>query len=276
MVIKKSIYNNLINSCDLKKIIKDKNTKIIDCRWFLNNPNKGYSDYLKSHIPSAIFFDIDKVSNNKIELPHMLPTYNTFNSYVNKSGINKNNVVIIYDQHGFFSSSRVWFIFKHYGFERVKILNGGFQAWKKLKYRISSIKIKTKYCRTFFSKNLQKYVVDKVQVKDSTKSDKNIIIDARPSNRFLGQVPEPRPFLRKGNILKSINVPFNKIYDLTGKLKGKTDLIKLFTNLSKNKEVICYCGSGVTACNLIFVLNLLNFTNIKLYDGSWAEWGKKE
>ena len=71
-------------------------------------------------------------------------------------------------------------------------------------------------------------------------------------------------------------MPFNKIYDLTGKLKGKTDLIKLFKNLSKNKEVICYCGSGVTACNLIFVLNLLNFTNIKLYDGSWAEWGKKE
>jgi len=53
-------------------------------------------------------------------------------------------------------------------------------------------------------------------------------------------------------------------------------LIKIFKNLSKNKEVICYCGSGVTACNLIFVLNLLNFTNIKLYDGSWAEWGKKE
>lgn len=276
MVVKNSIYNNLINSYDLKKIIKDKNTKIIDCRWFLENPNKGYSDYLKSHIPSAIFFDIDKVSNNEIQLPHMLPKYNTFNSYVNKSGINKNNLVIIYDQYGFFSSSRVWFIFKNYGFDKVKILNGGFQAWKNIKYRTECTKIKTKYSRTFVSKNFHKNIVDKAEVKNLTKSDKNIIIDARPSNRFLGQVPEPRPLLRKGNILKSINVPFNKVYDLTGKLKSKTDLIKIFKNLSKNKQVICYCGSGVTACNLIFALNLLSVTNIKLYDGSWAEWGKKE
>lgn len=276
MVIMNSIYNNLISSFDLKKIIKDKNTKIIDCRWFLENPNKGYNDYIKSHIPYAIFFDIDKISNTKIKLPHMLPTYNIFHSYVNKNGINKNNLVIIYDQFGFFSSSRVWFIFKNYGFEKVKILNGGFQSWKKNKYRTSCAKIKTKYCHTFIKKSLQKCVVDKAHVQNSTKSDKSIIIDARPLKRFLGQAPEPRPFLKKGNILKSINVPFNKVYDLTGKLKRKKDLIKIFKKLSRNKEVICYCGSGVTACNIIFVLNLLNFENIKLYDGSWAEWGKKE
>ena len=98
---------------------------------------KGFLQYRNKHIPNAIFFDIDKISNKESQLPHMFPKTNIFTQFINKSGINKNSEIIIYDQIGFFSSSRVWLLFKYFGFKNVKILDGGFIYGKK-KYELES------------------------------------------------------------------------------------------------------------------------------------------
>ena len=97
-----AVRKNLINSEELKSILHKKNIKILDSRWFLNKPSKGLEDFKKSHIPNAIFFDIDKNSNKKKKLPHMLPGKLQFENFLNKNGITQNNLIIIYDQEGFF------------------------------------------------------------------------------------------------------------------------------------------------------------------------------
>ena len=115
-------------------------------------------------------------------------------------------------------------------------------------------------------------------LKKKINDKKTLIIDARPKNRFLGLEEEPRKNLKKGNIPGSINIPFTDLVDKRGRFLSKSILKKKFgrhINFPSIKEVICTCGSGVTACNIIFGLNLLGIQNLKLYDGSWAQWGKE-
>jgi thiosulfate/3-mercaptopyruvate sulfurtransferase len=274
MALVNSISQNLITSKNLKKILGYKKIRIIDCRWYLEDKKKGYFQYKKNHIPGAIFFNIDKISNKESELPHMFPKTDTFIEFVNKFGINKNSEIIIYDQIGFFSSSRVWLLFKYFGFKKVKILDGGFYIWLQNKYQLENSQKKSRYSRCYSQISMPNLIINKLSLKKEVNTNKSIIIDARPVARFKGEVEEPRPNLKKGNIKNSVNTFFGLITNNHGYLKKKDELIKIFDRFSKKKDIICYCGSGITACNIIFVLYILNFRKIKLYDGSWAEWGK--
>ena len=270
--------NFLIKPAKLRRILNFKSLKILDCRWYLDNRSKGRVDYQKSHIPGAHFFDLEENSNQNCSLPHSLPKKEQFQKIISKLGINKKSLIIVYDQSGFFCSSRIWFTFFIYGFKRVKILDGGFKSWNRFNFPLSKI-IK----RTIFRHNLvnfsKKYIIKKSQIECLINNQKKefTIIDARPSDRFKGIVPEPRENLRSGNIKGSINIPFSEIIDKLGRLKNIRHLNEIFTKKNKinNSNIICSCGSGVTACNIIFALNFIGINNVKLYDGSWAEWGKK-
>ena len=133
MVMKKKYEKFIINPLNLIDKLSNNNTRLLDCRWYLENSKKGKEEYLKDHIPGAIFFDIEKNSDNSKEIPHMIPKTKQFSKYLNLNNISKKNFIIIYDQNGFFCSSRVWFIFKLFEFKNVKILNGGYKLWKKKK-----------------------------------------------------------------------------------------------------------------------------------------------
>ena len=104
------------------------------------------------------------------------------------------------------------------------------------------------------------------------------LVDARPSGRFKGTDPEPRPGLSSGHMPNAINVPFPEIMDpLTKKLLSKEDLMKLFQSkgVDLEKPVITTCGSGVTACMLYFALEYIGCKNISVYDGSWTEYASR-
>ncbi len=279
MALKNPLNNYIINSTELLALKDNEKIKIIDARWFLNEPNKGQKEYNKSHLEGAIFFDLEKLSDNSISLPHMIPKKDKFINFAKKNGLNHEHQIIIYDQEGFFSSTRVWFTFMFFGFKKIKILNGGIKKWKKLKLPTTNVvkkiiksnfNLKTTASNNIISKKeLEKIIINK---KSNTK-----IIDARPENRYFGNVEEPRPNLKKGNIMFSINIPFDSIIDNNSSIKNFSQLENIiFTKnkIEKNNIIICYCGSGVTACNIIFALNILGCKNVKLYDGSWAEWGK--
>ena len=274
MVLINSISQNLIKSKNLKKILRSKKVKILDCRWYLNDEKKGYWQYRNKHIPNAVFFDIDKIANKESKLPHMFPKTDIFIEFINKSGINKNSEIVIYDQFGFFSSSRVWLLFKYFGFKNVKILDGGFYSWLKKRYKLESGSEKINYSRCYTKISMPNLIINQWSLKKEVNIERSIIIDARPEARFKGKVEEPRPNLKKGNIRNSINIFYGLVTNSLGHLKKSNDLVEIVKSLSKKKNIICYCGSGITACNIVFVLYILNFKKIKLYDGSWAEWGK--
>ena len=236
----KIFKEHILESSQLLNKINSKKIKIIDCRWYLNNQKKGYEEYLKSHILNSIFFDLEKYSNSDSQLPHMLPSEKQFKTFVTEMGISKNNEIIIYDQTGFFCSSRVWFIFKYFKFKSIKILNGGFQDWFKKKYPVSKIVIKSK-------KNNQKIVAKKNMViekkeieKKLLSNKKTLILDARPKKRFYGYEKEPRKDVKNGNIPGSLNIPFDKISSKNGKLLSFEKLNKIFEEkipFSKTKEI---------------------------------------
>ena len=266
---------NLVNLIELKKRLKNKKIKILDARWFLEDPSKGKKEYEKLHIPHAIFFDINELCDTTSDLPHMLPKKETFKKYLDKNGISKIDEIIVYDQIGFFSSARVWFTFKYFGFNKVKILNEGFLMWKKKKYPTDNKIHKKESSNNKLTEN-KNLLENKTFIEKNIKNKNVTILDARSKQRFLGIAKEPRKNLKSGNIPGSINVPYS-ILSKNGKFLNYKDLSEVFNNKInlKKQKIICSCGSGITACNLIFALDILGYNNVKLYDGSWAEWGKK-
>jgi len=278
MALINSISKFVINCEELSTLKNSSNIRIIDCRWYLNKPHRGRLEYKNSHIENAIYFDIEKLSNNSIDLPHMFPSSEQIQNFIRNKGININHEIIIYDQIGFFCSGRVWFIFKVFGFKKIRILNGGFSEWTKNNLPVTNKIKKTDksnfICNSFKSKKIvNKKELEKIIVKNNCNTK---VIDARPQNRFLGIEKEPRPNLKKGRIKNSINIPFEVITE-NMLIKNLDELKHLIFNKKKIKKkniIVCYCGSGVTACNIIFVLTLLGIKEVKLYDGSWAEWGK--
>lgn len=277
--MKKKYEKFIINPSNLTCKLSNNNLRLIDCRWYLENIRKGKEEYLKNHIPGAIFFDIEKISDNSKEIPHMIPETNKFSKYLNTNNIEKKNSIVIYDQNGFFCSARVWFIFKLFGFKDVRILNGGYRLWieNKLKTTCDFKKNKKNETKVDIKKN-RKMIASKKYLEKNLEKKQKLIIDARPEKRFLGIVAEPRKNLKKGKIKGSINIPFNTFVNENGEFKN-LEYIKEFLDKKINflnvREIVCSCGSGITACNIILALNLIGFNNIKLYDGSWAEWGKK-
>jgi|TARA_B100000287_G_scaffold423723_1_gene467369 thiosulfate/3-mercaptopyruvate sulfurtransferase len=273
----KFFKNNVIEPKELLKNIDNDLLRIIDCRWFIDDPNRGKNEYKTNHIPNAIFFDIENISDDNNLLPHMIPSKRKFLKFLRNEGISKKNKVVIYDQNGFFCSARVWFTFFLFGFTKISILNGGFNLWQDLKYIISNKKKCNFTTQSYDIKKKKNLVVDKEYVKKKMNDDKILIIDARSKKRFMGLIPEPRDGLKRGNIRNSINIPYTEIVEKNGKILNPKKLQKMFEkkiNFSKIKEVICSCGSGITACNIIFALKILGEKKVKLYDGSWAEWGK--
>ena len=118
---------------------------------------------------------------------------------------------------------------------------------------------KIKYSRCYRYISMPNLIINKSSLRKEINTNKSVIIDARPEVRFKGEIDEPRPNLKKGNIKKSINIFFGTIISNLGYLKKKSDLIEIFKRFNKKKNIICYCGSGITACNIIFVLYIFKF-----------------
>ena len=123
--------DHIINSKELLSNMGKVNLKILDARWSLDPKIKPFNLYNKQHLPNALFFDIEFFSNLNSDLPHMLPSKSFFDKEISKIGIQNNDEIVIYDQNGYFSSCRVWFMFKLFGHKNVLILDGGMNDWAK-------------------------------------------------------------------------------------------------------------------------------------------------
>ena len=265
----------------LNNNINKKNLIIIDATWSLPDEKiDSYKEFLREHIPKSHFIDIDNMSDKSINLPHMLPNTRKFQTYINLFGINKDSIIIIYDAKGIFSSPRLWWMFKYFGFSKVYILDGGLKKWKEEKRILTNKidKINKGNKEKFKVKIFKRYLSNKEDVINSIKENTSTIIDARSKNRYLGIEKEKRKNLKSGKIPKSKNLYWKKLINENGTFKTNKKLKILFNQLKlkKNNHIITTCGSGITACILKISLAKLNFTNVSVYDGSWAEWGMKK
>ncbi len=264
----------IVNASWLKRNIHNKNIKIIDASWYLpNSLRNSYKEYIYSHIPSAVFFDIDKICNKNTILPHMLPNKKLFETAVSKLGICARDTIIVYCKDGLKSSPRVWWTFKYFGHKNIFILDGGFRAWQLVHGEQKRTKKNNKMSNYKIHKIHKNLIISYKSLHNIFKDiNKYIIIDGRPSKRFEGKEPEPRANIGKGTIPGSVNIPHD-LLELKGFLKRRSDLKEIFKKIDfVDKQIICSCGSGINACNLAFALQSIGIINYTIYDGSWTEW----
>ena len=254
-----------------------KNIVILDASWYLPNAKREpLKEYKNNHLPDALYFDIDKVSDISSKLPHTVPNKKQFEFNMEKLGINNDSHIIIYSMDGIGTSPRAWWLFKLYQHKNISILNGGMRAWKILNGPINN-KI-TKIYKSTYVANINHNILAKYKdVKNLYNNKDYQVVDARSLGRFSGKEEEPRPGLQKGHIPNSINIPFNVFINDQGYIIDKDKIIEILNkyNFNFEKIIISSCGSGVTACVLAFALELIGKKAWKVYDGSWSEWGQK-
>jgi|TARA_B100001175_G_scaffold26026_1_gene19225 thiosulfate/3-mercaptopyruvate sulfurtransferase len=253
--------------------------KIIDCSWHMPQVNRnGFEEYKKQHINNAIFFDLDKNSNQHTDLPHMLTDKNTWEKIISNMGINNEDEIVVYDNSDVISSCRCWYNFIYFGHnpKLIHVLDGGLKKWKNEKKQTTNIIPKNK------NSNYKAYA-KKELVKSKQEIDKNIfskefkVIDARSKNRFEGKVPEPRKGLRSGSIQNSFCLPFSEIINDDNTFVDKDKILEKFksTKCDLDVNLVFSCGSGVTASVLALAYSLIDNKYMpKVYDGSWSEYGK--
>ena len=255
--------------------------KILDASWHMPNSNRNaLVEFNENHIESSIFFDLDKNSNQKVSLPHMLPELEEWEKIVSKLGIKNNDHIVVYDNSDVLSASRCWFTFLYFGHDMnlISVLDGGLKKWKLENRPLSNEKVnfpETNY-KASIKENL---VINLDQVEKNIEKREFCLIDARGEKRFKGLVEEPRKNLRKGNVRGSKNLPFSKIInseDNTFKKKEELENIFLNHDIKVNEKLAFSCGSGITACVLGLASSIINNKLPVIYDGSWAEYGLKK
>ncbi len=255
--------------------------KIIDASWHLVKNRNAIEEYNKDHIKNAIFFDLDKNSNQRKDLSHghFLPTISSHENSISEMGILNTDRIIIYCYSDLISSCRAWFQFLYFGHDPklVSILNGGMKKWKLEERKVTNLKTKiipSKY-KARENNNMIKV---KSQIDENKKKKEFTVLDARSKNRFLGLEPEPRPGIRGGSIEGSKSLPLSELVntkDNTFLDKKKLKDVFNIKGINTNK-IVMSCGSSVSASSLALAYSIINDDYMaKIYIGSWTEYGKK-
>ncbi|MCA8900066.1 MAG: sulfurtransferase [Hyphomonas sp.] len=262
----------LVTADWLKEHISAPDVRVVDATWyapFLNPEKTGREAWQDSHIPGAVYFDIDAIKAGGTDLPHMLPDPIMFSSRVRKLGIGDGNRVIVYDQNGYCAAGRVWWMLRVMGHGDVKVLDGGLKAWTEAGGELEDLP-PVSVERHFTARVRSDLLKDAAQVLAASQSGSHSIVDARSASRFTGEAPEPREGLPSGHIPGSCSVPSAMLVNPDGTLKSKDALAALLPEPAGG--VITTCGSGVTAAILALAYARLGNWDVAVYDGSWTEW----
>lgn len=265
----------LVDTQWLSDHLDDPNVVIIDASWHLPTAGRdGSKEYLERHIPGAVFFDIDAISDKTNPLPHMLPSAEQFAQQIAALGIGTESHIVVYDSHGLFSAARVWWMFRAMGHDNVAILNGGLPKWLAEGKNIEQGAPQRASAQSSGRSLNISHVRDRQQVVAALEDKSAQVLDARPKGRFDGTAPEPRPELSSGHMPDSMNLHYAQLINEDGTLKAGDDLARLYTQagIDLARPIITSCGSGVTAAILTLGLYELGHEQNSLYDGSWTEW----
>ncbi len=247
--------------------------RIVDASWFLPDAGRdGRSEYEAAHIPGAAFLDLEAVSDPDSDLPHMLPPAALFASRIRALGIGDHDRIVVYDNSPLHTAARIWWMLRLFGARQVAILDGGFGKWLAEDRPVESGSARPR--SGHFTPALDAApVADKADM--LALDGEAEIVDARPAVRFRGETPEPRAGLVAGHIPGSRNLPQSDLFEADGTWKRGEALHKAFEDagVDLSRPMVTTCGSGVTAAVLLFGAHLLGKEDVRLYDGSWSEWG---
>ena len=270
-------YQTVISSIELSSHLDDKDWAIVDCRFYFDDPEQGYKEFLEGHIPSSVYTNLDQDLSAPI-IPgktgrHPLPEVSKMVETISSWGIDRDTQVVIYDNETGAYAARLWWILRWLGHIHVAVLDGGLSAWVAEKRLLEINEITPEY-KNFIPYIQSQYIVD-AQFVDNIRDDSSYaLLDARSLERYLGKNETIDPVA--GHIPGAISAPYEENLTDEGFFKSKTELQERFRILLDDHDLnntVVYCGSGVTAAhNIISMLRAGYDIMPKLYPGSWSDW----
>ncbi len=268
-------YTTLIDSATLASHLDDPLWVVVDCRFVLADPGRGFLDYLASHIPGAVYAHLEHdLSGERSGRNgrHPLPGPEALAGALSRLGIGPSVQVVVYDQDTGSFASRLWWLLRWMGHDAVAVLDGGFARWT-AEQRPTRSGSETRTPAPFSGRAHPEMVADLDEVARVSASMPTRLLDARAPERYRGDI-EPVDRV-PGHIPGAINDHFMQNVDERGRFRSPDALRQRLAPLvagRKPEDMICYCGSGVTACHNLLAFEVAGVRGVRLYPGSWSEW----
>ncbi|WP_394832906.1 sulfurtransferase [Pendulispora rubella] len=251
---------------------KDSSVRIIDARWYLQGKD-GREEYARGHIPGAVFVALEDITADEGPGRHPIPSAEKFAEAMRAAGVSKETQVIAYDDAGGSIAARLLWLLRRFGHAKAAVLDGGLAAWTAAGHPLTTEV--PAIARGTFEPNADPRIVsvDKAHVDAARARGDSLVLDARAAERYRGDL-EPID-ARPGHIPGAKSAPWS-LNMREGRFRSNADLRSHYEALGagRAKEIIVYCGSGVTACHDWLALELAGFDRVKLYEGSWSDWAR--
>lgn len=271
---------NLASTAWLAEHLGAPGLRVLDATWFMPGARDAQAEFLDRRIPGARRFDLDAGADPEGTLRHTLAPPSHFAAYAASLSIASTDSIVVYDNAGSAPAARAWWMFKVFGHEDVRVLDGGLPLWVREGRPVAAGPAEALPAVSgtrFEARPVAARYADAARVDDARRRGMQIA-DARPAGRFAGVDPEPLPGLRGGHIPRSENLPYMRLLDADdGRLLSRDAIVDAFTRsgIDPARPVICTCGSGVTACVLALALEEAGNGQVAVYDGSWSDWATR-
>jgi len=265
----------LIDPAALDGRLRDPDLIVVDCRFSLKDRDRGHREYLASHIPGAVYADLERDLSGPATGTngrHPPPDPHILARTLGRLGIDRSTQVVAYDQDDGAFASRLWWSLRWLGHETVAVLDGGLTRWVAEGHATASGE-DTREPRTFAGTPRPELMADADEIARLLGRGGAVIVDARAPERYRGEV-EPIDRVA-GHIPGAVNHPFKTNVDAAGRFRSVDELrehLRRTIGSSPPERVICYCGSGVTACQNVLAFEHAGYHGVRLYPGSWSEW----
>ncbi|KWU43734.1 Rhodanese-like protein [Rhodotorula sp. JG-1b] len=266
---------------------------VLDASWHMPAAKRlPFQEYRKKRIEGAAFWDVDQIaSTSDVGVPHNMPSVAQFEDACSRLGIERDSHVVVYDTVGVFSSPRTAFTFKHFGHDKVSVLDGGLPRWQAdgLPLDTTSPTNPNPHAR---KEDLRQWE-DMNRIINESDKEREVIIDARAAGRFHGTDPEPREGLSSGHMPHSLSLPFQSVLTPESSttppyrtMLSPDELEKVFEGVmgsetwqevkSGKRGIVSTCGSGMTASILWLALQRTGvIDNAAIYDESWTGYASR-
>ncbi len=270
-----SNWTTLIEPAELAAQLDNPAIRIIDCRFELGKPQAGKLAWQANHLPGASHADLEQELSGPVTTQssrHPLPDVDTLRALFSRWGIDDTIQVIVYDADHGAMAARLWWMLRWLGHDHVAVLNGGYKAWIATGLPVTQV-VADIAPRSFAAHPRSQMLTTATPLLASLHDPSSLLVDARAPERYAGSIEPLDPVA--GHIPGARNHTFALNLDAQGKFLPADELRQRWQNVLKHHDpahVVCYCGSGVTACHNLLAMEVAGLTGATLYAGSWSEW----
>jgi thiosulfate/3-mercaptopyruvate sulfurtransferase len=266
----------LVSVSWLRERLRDPGLRVVDCRYRLGEPGAGAKLWREGHIPGAAYLDLDRdlAAEPGQRGRHPLPEPEDFQAAARRAGIGPDTLVIAYDEAAEGGAARLWWLLRHFGHDRVAVRDGGLHAWREegdpLEAGAKQPAAGTFTARPRAGGTRELDELAGVAAEPRPRAQR-LLLDARAPERYRGEVEPIDPVA--GHIPGAGNLPFAELAP-AGSFLAPDELRARFeaAGAAPGRELVAYCGSGVSACVLLLAAEVAGLEPGRLYPGSWSEW----